>query len=92
MKGLGAGIQRLQHNIVDLFPGIPPYPDRWSLHGGHTHENIILMGDFNIDFKTKGAGFDKLSKMYDIFNLTNLIKSETSYTKNHKSLNEKFMI
>ena len=48
------------------------------------------MGDFNIDFKTKGAGFDKLSKMYDIFNLTNLIKSETSDTKNHKSLNELF--
>ena len=39
------------------------------------------MGDFNIDFKTKGAGFDKLSKMYDIFNLTNLIKSETSVLK-----------
>ena len=48
------------------------------------------MGNFNIDFKSKGAGFDKLSKMYDIFNLMNLIKSETSYTKNHKSLNELF--
>ena len=23
----------LQHNIVDLFPGIPTVPDRWSLHG-----------------------------------------------------------
>ena len=44
------------------------------------------MGDFNIDFKNKGAGFDKLSEMYDTFNLTNLIKSETCYTKNHKSL------
>ena len=43
----------------------------------HTHENIILMGDFNTDFKNKGAGFDKLSGMYDTFNLTNLIKSET---------------
>ena len=44
------------------------------------------MGDFNIDFKNKGAGFDKSSEMYHTFNLTNLIKSETCCTKNHKSL------
>ena len=49
------------------------------------------MGDFNIDFKNKGAGFDKLSEMYDTFNLTNLIKSETCYTKNHKSHNDFFL-
>ena len=48
------------------------------------------MGDFNIDFKNKGAGFDKLSEMYDTFNLTILIKSETCYTKNHKSLIDLF--
>ena len=42
------------------------------------------MGDFNIDFRNKGAGFDNLSEMYHIFNLRNLIKSETCYTKNHK--------
>ena len=40
------------------------------------------------DFKNKGAGFDKLSEMYDT--LTNLIKSETCYTKNHKSLIDLF--
>ena len=44
------------------------------------------MGDCNIDFKNKGAGFDKLSEIYDTFNLTILIKSETCYTKNHKFL------
>ena len=34
----------------------------------HTHrervtqtQNIILMGDFNIDIKNKGAGFEKLN-------------------------------
>ena len=48
------------------------------------------MGDFNIDFKKKGAGFDKLNEMYDTFNLTNLIISETCYTKNHKSLIDLF--
>ena len=42
------------------------------------------MGDFNIDFRNKGAGFDNLSEMYHIFNLRNLIKSETCYTKDHK--------
>ena len=44
------------------------------------------MGDFNIDFKNKGAGFDESSEMCGTFNLTNFIKSETCYTKNHKSL------
>ena len=48
------------------------------------------MGDFNIDFKKKGAGFDKLSEMYDTFNLKNLMNSETCYTKNHKSLIDLF--
>ena len=28
MKGLGIGNKRLQHNIVDLFPGSPTDPDR----------------------------------------------------------------
>ena len=48
------------------------------------------MGDFNIDFQNKGAGFDKLSEMCDTLNLTNLMKSETCYTKNHKSLIDLF--
>ena len=44
------------------------------------------MNDFNIDFFKKRAGFDKLKQVYDTFNLTNLIQSETCYTKNYKSL------
>ena len=39
-------------------------------HTPHTHENIILMRDFNIGFKNKEAGFDKLSEMCDTFSLT----------------------
>ena len=38
--------------------------------------NIIIMGDFNIDIK-KGLGYCKLGTFYDLFNLTNLIHSET---------------
>ena len=44
MKGLGRGMKRLQHNIVDLFPGTPSNLDRWSLHDEwtytHTHTNV----------------------------------------------------
>ena len=44
------------------------------------------MGDFNLDMKSKSLGYDKLNELCDLFNLTNLIKSETCFTKNHKSL------
>ena len=44
------------------------------------------MGDFNMDItKEYFSGFDKLEELCDTFNLTNLIKSETCYTNNHKS-------
>lgn len=40
-NGIGMIIQRLQQNIVDVFPGIPPHPYKWSLEAftvdGHTH-------------------------------------------------------
>ena len=43
------------------------------------------MGDFNIDIiKEDCLGFDKLEEICDRFNFTNLIKSETCYTNNHK--------
>ena len=39
-------------------------------------DNLIIMGDFNIDItKEDCSGFDKLEKLFDTFNLTNLIKS-----------------
>ena len=44
--------------------------------------SLILIGDFNIDFKNKGARFDKLSEI--AFNCGNLISPETCY--NLKSL------
>ena len=50
------------------------------------YENLLIMGDFNIDMKSKALGYDKLDEFCDLFNLTNLIKSETCFTKNHKSL------
>ena len=49
------------------------------------------MGDFNIDMKKQKLGYDKLDEFCDLFNLTNLIKSETCFTKNHKSLIDLFL-
>ena len=48
------------------------------------YKNIIIMGDFNIDIKDKGLGYGKLDTFCDLFNLTNLIHSETSLMKKHK--------
>ena len=49
------------------------------------YQSIIIMGDFNIDQKIKVIGFNKLDEFCDLFNLTNLIKTETCFTKSHKS-------
>ena len=49
------------------------------------------MGDFDIDLKIKGFGFNKLDEFCDLFNLTNLIKIETCFTKSHKSLINLFL-
>ena len=47
---------------------------------------MILIGDFNIDTKCKDIGTDKLEGLCNAFNLKNLVKSETCFTKDHKSL------
>ena len=38
--------------------------------------------------KRENLGYDKLDEFCDLFNLTNLIKLETCFTKNHKSLTD----
>ena len=50
------------------------------------YENNLIMGNFNIDVKSKSLGYDKLDEFCSLFNLTNFIKPETCFTKNHKSL------
>ena len=50
------------------------------------YDNLIVMGDFNIDLnKTDCIGFGNLKCFRDNFNLTNLVKSNTCFTKNNKS-------
>ena len=41
------------------------------------HENLLIMDNFNLDMKSKSLEYDKLDEFCDLFNLTNLIKSET---------------
>ena len=50
------------------------------------YENIIFMGDFNIDIKCKGVGSNNLSDFCDLFHLTNIVRSDTCFTKTHASL------
>ena len=55
------------------------------------YENIIKMGDFNIDIKNKGLGYGKLDTFCDLFNLTNLIHSEACLMKNQESTIDLFL-
>ena len=41
------------------------------------YENQIVMGDFNIDFQSYNSDKDKLENFVDLFNLKNLVHSET---------------
>ena len=50
------------------------------------YESIILMGDCNINNKCKDIGTDKLEELCDVFNLKNLVKFKTCFTKVLKSL------
>ena len=48
----------------------------------HKYDNLIVMGDFNIDLnKTDCIGLGNLKCFRDNFNLTNLVKSNTCFTK-----------
>ena len=50
------------------------------------YENLTVMGDFNIDIESSNSDKDKLENFCDLFNLTNLVHSETCFMKNSKSI------
>ena len=50
------------------------------------YENLIVIGDFNIDKKSSNSDKDKLENFCNLFNLTNLVHSETCFMKNSKSI------
>ena len=52
----------------------------------NTFDNIIVIGDFNVDVnKNEAIGHGKLDVFCNTLNLTNLVKSDTCFTNNHKS-------
>ena len=48
-------------------------------------DNFIVMGDFNIDGNLPSHEHDKLEEFCYLFDLSNLIKSNTCFTKSHSS-------
>ena len=49
-------------------------------------DNIMVVGDFNIDFKNKeDPKLEKRNNLYDIYSLENLVESHNCFTKTHKS-------
>ena len=69
------------NNMNTFFDEITACPSKAAVK----YENIIIMGDFNVGIKNKGLGCSKLDTFCDLFNLTNVIHSETCLMKNHKS-------
>ena len=54
----------------------------------NTYDDIIMMGDFDID---ESIGHNKWDVFRDTLSLINLVKSDTSYTNNHKSITDLFL-
>lgn len=56
------------------------------------YDNIAVIGDFDIGVsKDEGINHDKFNISFDTFNLTNLVKSKTFYTNNHKSTTDSLL-
>ena len=49
------------------------------------YDNFIVMGDFNIDLNLPIHEHGKLQEFCNLFSLSNLIKSNTCFTKTHSS-------
>ena len=70
------------NNIVTFFEELTDSLSRAI----NSYENIILMGDFNIDIKkANSTAYNKLEEFCGTFNLTNLVKFQTCFLNNHKS-------
>ena len=70
-----------QENLELFFEKLSPCLSKAS----ETYGNFIVIGDFNIDIGTKGREYEKFEDFCSLFNLSNLIKTETCFSKNHKS-------
>ena len=85
-KWLCLGIYRppTPENLVSFFEELTDSLSK----GSKFYENLIILGDFNVDVKVAGRGLDKLEEFWDLFNLTNVIRNEKCFTRDHKSTSE----
>ena len=47
-----------------------------------------VIGDFNLDIKCKSVNSNNFSDFCDLFNLINMVKFDTCFTKTHTSLTD----
>ena len=82
-KWLSLGIYRppTPENLVSLFEELTDSLSKIS----EFYENFILLSDFNLDVKLADRELNKLDEFCDLFNLTNLIRNETCFTRDYKS-------
>ena len=52
--------------------------------GSDFYEDFIILDDFSVDVKVVGRELDKLDQFCDLFNITNLLRNETCFTRAHK--------
>ena len=82
-KWLCLGIYRppTSENLASFFEDLTDSLSKES----EFYENFIILRDFSIDAKVAGRELDKFEEFWDLFNLTNLIRNETCFTRDHKS-------
>ena len=80
-------LQSSKPKQYNFFDEITPSLSKAAIKCG----NIIIMGDFKVDVKNKGMGYGKQNTFCDLFNLTKLVRSETSLMKNYESRTDLFL-
>ena len=82
-KWLYLGIYRppTPENLVSLFEELTDSLSKRS----EFYKNFIILSDVNLDVKLADRELNKLDEFCDLFNLTNLIRNETCFTRDHKS-------
>ena len=74
-------------NLLAFFKELGKYLNQAS----ENYDNFIEMGDFNIDIRQTSPESHKLDEFCSLFSLTNIIKSETCFTKFHSSTIDLFL-
>ena len=68
-------------NLLAFFKELGKYLNQAS----ENYDNFVMMGDFNTDIRQTSPEPHKLDEFCSLFSLTNIIKSDTCFTKFHSS-------